>query len=486
MRRLAIAAAVVAAAAAAASPAGAVVRVTTDPPLDKPFARAAPDYVSRCAPGRPLTISVEASGGERVSVAGRPARAGSFEEDVDRRAGEAVTLRVESATRPGSYPVRCLPGDFPHWLASRHGTPQSQWFVATPNGYLLKGYVAIFDSRATPVWWRHAGEYGPWDGKLMPGGNVAWTHFEGDPFGQPHARGYEERDLAGRLVRRVRAVGVPTDTHELQRLPGGHYLVDSYVRREGVDLRRYGGPRHATVYDGEIQELTAAGRRVWRWSTRDHVSLAETGRWWRYLNHDQARKETSERYWDVAHVNSVEPDGQRLILSFRHLDAVFAIDRRSGRVLWKLGGTKRPESLRVVGDPYGARPFGGQHDARLYRDGTLTVYDNEANTTRPPRAVRFRIDAHARTATLVERVHAPDPKLRSPFAGSARKLPAGNWMVYWGGTTLVTEQRPSGRPVLAADFVHNRWGYRAVPVPRGTLSASELRRGMDAMVSRAP
>jgi hypothetical protein len=54
-------------------------------------------------------------------------------------------------------------------------------------------------------------------------------------------------------------------------------------------------------------------------------------------------------------------------------------------------------------------------------------------------------------------------------------------VVYWGGTTLVTEQRPSGKKVLAIFFRNNAWGYRAVPIEPGQISARTLRRGMDRM-----
>ena len=61
-------------------------------------------------------------------------------------------------------------------------------------------------------------------------------------------------------------------------------------------------------------------------------------------------------------------------VSFRHLDAVYSIDRSTGDINWKLGGTETPESLEVKNDPYGDYPLGGQHDARIDRHGNLTVF----------------------------------------------------------------------------------------------------------------
>ena len=60
-------------------------------------------------------------------------------------------------------------------------------------------------------------------------------------------------------------MGAPTDGHDLEVMPNGHYLTLSYVPRNGVDLSKYGGPRRATVVDAEVQEVTPRGKRVWRW-----------------------------------------------------------------------------------------------------------------------------------------------------------------------------------------------------------------------------
>ena len=62
--------------------------------------------------------------------------------------------------------------------------------------------------------------------------------------------------------------------------------------------------------------------------------------------------------YDVYHWNSVDYTGTGFLLSFRHLDAVYDIDQASGNILWKLGGSARPESLTVLNDPVFA---GGSH-----------------------------------------------------------------------------------------------------------------------------
>jgi len=222
-----------------------------------------------------------------------------------------------------------------------------------------------------------------------------------------------------------------------------------------------------------IQVLSPTGQLVWSWDTAAHIPVTETTPGWR------TTPEPLTGLSDPWHWNAVEWTGDGFLLSFRHLDAIFKVNYPSGTIAWKLGGTARPESLSVVGDPAftdGSGGFSGQHDARLLPDGTITLHDNGTNPRRAPRAVRYRINTTAKTATLLERITDPGSP-NSGCCGSARRLPGGNWVVGWGGTPWVTEQRPDGSRVfrLTSTFV-----YRAVPIPYGYTTSSALQAGMDA------
>jgi len=174
------------------------------------------------------------------------------------------------------------------------------------------------------------------------------------------------------------------------------------------------------------------------------------------------------------------------VVSLRHTDGVYRIDRSTGEIVWKLGGTPTPESLSVVGDPLSPDPFGGQHDARLHEDGTLTVFDNGSLRDRPPRAVRYRIDEGAGTATLLEAVSEPAAS-RAVCCGSARRSDSGSWVAAWGrgapAFNPVSEFAPDGAPTFKLNFP-DTFSYRAHPVPPGELGRAALREGMDAQHPR--
>ncbi len=483
IRRVAVGAVLLAVSALGVTQAGAQrsqLEISATPSLFPSFNPAVPDYVARCRAGHGVDLSVSAAPGMLVSVDGRAARGGSFSTHASVSEGQAFRFAVRQGTSQRIYQVRCLPLDFPVWTVKRFGTPQAAWYVVDPCCH--RKYAIIYDNYGVPVWWLHTGSH-ILDASYLEDGDIAVGLDDGHRLSQGLSDAiFKEYRLDGTYVRTFSIPGGPlTDRHELQVLPNGDYIVVAHVPRSGVNLRPYGGPANATVFDGMIYEVSPHGKVLWTWSSKDHIKLSETGRWYKalVLTHP-ARLSRGHIGYDIVHINSVEPYGNGFLVSFRHTDALYYIDKATGRIEWKLGGTHTSKSLRIIGDD--VPDFGGQHDARVLPDGTVTVFDNGTGRGRPPRALRFRINTRARTATLIERlVGTQTPS--SPCCGSARRLPGGDWVVSWGGTELVTELTPTDQPVLEIDF-HLSTSYRAQPLLSRQLSRTRLNAAMDSMYAR--
>lgn len=433
------------------------------------------DYVVRCR-NRPVTVTTHTTEPWRASVNDQPSQSGDQSVVVPLGAGKGFTVAFAEAggQQLHRYYVRCLPGNFPTYTFTRDGPVSPQFFSADDAfAPIPHRYAIIFDSNGVPIWWYHVPAEGP---RVLSDGTMVWFHSNGSASRQ------EIHRLNGSLVRVLRtAAGAPVDGHDVQPLADGGYLVGAHLHQHHVDTSAYGGSSDADVLGAELQEISPDGKLVWRWTSQGHISPAETGRWWPYtIDHP------APYGYDITHWNSIEPHGNSVIASFRQLDAVYKINKGTGTIAWKLGGTSTGRSLEVIGDPH-QYPLGAQHDARLLSDGTLSVFDNRTALTDPqPRMARYRINQKAGTATLLESIS--DPEVPTSYCcGSARRVPNGDWLIDWGQATwgvnpggAIGGYTPDGERTFMLSF-DSTFSYRAQPVPQGAVTRQQMRGAMKAM-----
>lgn len=448
--------------------------------LFPPFDPGKSHYVSRC--GRDAEpIEIDVPSGTRVSVGLRQHLSGSISIRTATAPGSDFPIEIDAHGRSRTYRVRCLPPDFPAWQYEPHRPVPPGFFVVSFKASRdERAWVIVFDEEGVPRWWFNPPTRVLW-GQILADGNLVWARSFGDGYGLDPRMAHEVRSPAGELLRIVQTQGSIIDGHEYRELDNGNVLVDTYVP-EAADLRRIGGPKRAAIVSAEVQELDPRGRELWHWSSRGHISLGETGRWWRSVLSNPRRRLQGRQTFDPVHINSIDPRGPgEVVISTRHTDAVYGIRRRSGEIRWKLGGAETGKSLRIVGDP-AQRLLGGQHDARIGRDGHLSVYDNGKDRPRRPRVVFYRLDLANRTAHYLGQLNDPEVR-RSHCCGSARELPGGGWLVSWGDNPLVSafdsRDRLAFRLHLAAST------FRAVPAPPGATSLRALDEGMEAMEGSA-
>jgi Arylsulfotransferase (ASST) len=445
--------------------------IAAEPALYPDFDPQVSDYVTRCA-GGPVEMTVVAPADTDIAIDGGPPRNGSFSKQVPLQAGQSFSFTRTTGAASSIHHVRCLPADFPEWNFQSFAPAEQKFYVVA-----VGDYVFALDGDGVPLWW-YNDNGAPSDAKYLDDGTFAWATGRATP----NAR-YAIRGLDGSLEREMKTVGTPTDGHDLQLLANGNYMLMSYRERAGtVDLSAYGGPPDGTVVDAELQELTPAGTKVWDWNSKDHTGLEETDHWFDDFVFPVSGPKGP---FDIVHINSVDVNADSVLISMRHTDGVYKIDRASGEIIWKLGGTPTPESLTVVGDPYGADPFGGQHDARMHADGTLTAFDNGQTRDRPPRGVRFQIDEGAGTATYLGAISDPDVP-EAVCCGSARRTASGGWLVGWGGLpglNPIIEFAADGSRTFKLNFPTG-FSYRAHPIAAGQLGRAALRNGMDAQHPR--
>lgn len=433
-------------------------------------------YVSRCGRGA-NPIRVESGEGTEVAVDSAPPKQGDFQIDAGAAPGEDFEIVVTESGKRRTYEVRCLPADFPAWRFESVGDAEPGLFVVSFKASREeRPWVIVFDQDGAPRWWYSPSTRSLW-AQVLGDGSIAWARSFGDGYGLDPRMAHEVHSPDGELLRLVRTRGSIIDGHEFLERGNGNVLVDSYVP-ETADLRRYGGPRRAAIVLAEVQELDPRGRVLWRWNSRGKVALSETGRWWRNVLSNPRRRLQGRAAFDPLHINSIEPRGsEEVVISTRHTDAVYGIDRASGEIRWKLGGLQTGKSLRIVGDP-ASKLLGGQHDARIGADGRLSIYDNGKDRPRRPRVVFYRLELEQGRARYLGQLNDAAVKT-SHCCGSARQLPGGGWLVSWGDNPLVTGFDREGKIAFRLHLAAST--FRAVPVPAGATTPVQLDRGMEAL-----
>ncbi len=254
--------------------------------------------------------------------------------------------------------------------------------------------------------------------------------------------------------------GYFADIHEFLYLPNGHKVLVAYVSK-AMDLSKLApeGNPNANVIGGVIQELDKNNNVVFEWLTWDHVDITET------------YQSLSAVNVGFDHINAVEVDYDgNFLASFRHLNQIIKIDRKSGQIIWRLGG-KKNEFEFIDEDPHNEPLyFNFQHDIRRLPNGNIMLYDN-GNARKPAysRVAEYELDEINKTARLVWE-YRRDPDVYGQALGSAQRLPNGNTLISWGSFLTpkidITEVTPDKTTVLELSFPIGTVTYRAFKVPQ--------------------
>ena len=383
--------------------------------------------------------------GDVLTIGGQRATSGSARIVRGLRPGEAVTVRVSNAFGERTYDLVHLPPDFPV-------IPVTTRRPGIAPGYLYLGFFTgppfnvVVDNFGVPVYVSRE-RAATYDFKRQPNGR--FTFLERTTDVTSTGRGIfdavvlsPEMELIGR--RRTLPPLTNTDNHDVLLLPGGRRILLSYepVVHDGV-VRE----------DSVIQEV-ANGRVVLQWSSWGDVPLSDN---------------LSGNLVEYAHINSVwVDDDDNLIGSLRGVSALVKINRRTGRLMWTLGGRS---SDFEIDDPLGG--FCGQHHAQRLDNGNILLFDNGADcapdgTDRGvSRAAEYAVDEEAMTAELV---WSHTQGIYGFATGSVQRMANGNTLIGWGTSGFISEVDETGevlfqtRPRVTEGGI-NALSYRAHRAP---------------------
>ncbi|MBA3736181.1 MAG: arylsulfotransferase family protein [Actinobacteria bacterium] len=319
-------------------------------------------------------------------------------------------------------------------------------FIA-PKKDVAQAGPLILDNGGRVVWFRPLDTHGVTDFRVQRYlGRAVLTWWHGKPDEGSGGSGYTIYDSSYRLVAHVQpGNGMLGDIHEFKITPRNTALmtISRHVRVKG-----------RKVLEGGLQELDIkTGRVLFEWHSIDHVQLVES---YYRLPKDPGRT------FDYFHVNSIEIDEDgNLIVSARNTHTIYKISRRTGKILWRLGGKRSDFTLGR-----GVR-FAWQHDARRRPDGDLTLFDNSAGpqARKQSRGLVLRLDMKRMHAAVV-RTFVHRPPIVAVDQGNMQRLANGHYLVGWGHQPHFTEFGPRGTILFDGRFGRGRVdSYRAYRFP---------------------
>jgi Arylsulfotransferase (ASST) len=321
-------------------------------------------------------------------------------------------------------------------------------YQTTPNSQSHSGPLVV-DDRGEPVWFLPFGSTTAMGLRVQRyQGRRVLTWYEGQVLG-PEGGTFFIYDLTYHQIAQVKAGrGRHGDLHDFVITPQDTALITIYGQI-AADLTPIGGPANGQLVTGIVQEIDIpTGRVLFEWRSQEHVTIEETF----------TPAESAAGNVDYFHLNSIDVDSDgNLLISGRDTSAIYKVDRKSGEVLWRLGGKKSDFDVAP------SASFAFQHDVRRRPDGTITIFDNNASVptdTTLSRGLRIKLDMKTKKATYVEEYLAPSP--RTTWAmGNVQQLDGGGVMIGWGTAGSFTEIGPDGVIRLDATFADGSVTYRA-------------------------
>ena len=324
----------------------------------------------------------------------------------------------ETLGLPLEVTTEALPAGLPTFVAG--GADASSGYVAMASGL----YGVVIDNAGRVVWY-HRFPNGPWL-NFMAQANGRYTARLVTPD-QNDIESWVEIDPLGRTTRTLPCHrGLQPRFHDLLIEPDGSYWILCDENRD-MDLTSHGGSAHARVTGQALQHVGASGELLFDWSVFDHFDITDV---------DPEFRTGPTVNW--THANSLAIDGEgNILVSFRNLNEITSIDRRTGAVLWRLGGRRNQFALAD-----GSELFAGQHSVRSLASGEILLLDNIGSATES-RGERWSVNATTRIARMTGSFGSL-PGVRTLIGGSVQSVSADRTLVSFGTEGRVEEYDAQG------------------------------------------
>jgi hypothetical protein len=384
--------------------------------------------------------------------------------------GEDIIVKSGKNNETSTYTIHCLPVDLPKINVITKNNPSEGYILV--NLFELSStiindfsYIAILDNNGYPVYYK----------KLPYKAVINFKYFD---IGNNQKRfSYNVNDLGKVVVmnekfEEIKQLGVlphnghgsyPIDNHDFIYINDNHFIIPGIITRKSVDMTAYGGKNAVDLVELIFQEIVN-NQVIFEWNSSDYPELLSAADPIYYNLYPTSPKV------DYFHFNAIciDPNDQNFVISARHTNQIYKINRTTGAIMWRFGGNS--DDFKLTGNKIISHP----HHCTILSNGNLLLFDNGVTKTpQQTRVAEFHLDEKNKTADLV--YEYKDIGRYFDIMGSAQKLENGNYFIGWGGNITsqvnanksdITEVNASGKIVLDISFSNNpdsfTYSYRAL------------------------
>lgn len=305
-----------------------------------------------------------------------------------RRTEESVTIRDPSKAY-GGYTFFAPHATTDVWLIDMEGRIVHHWKMPTPLGSDVRLLPNGNQIRVNKTFKEPTGFLGTVGGELVEvdwDGNVVWK-YEDLYMHHDFCRLENDNTLLNRHVL------IPPDI--ASRVKGGI---------PGTELE-------VGMWGAALQEITPDGKVVWEWLGYEHMDPEI----------DIPCPICPRNIWGYVNGIDVFPNGD-IVASFRHLNTLMIIDRKTGVIKWRWGHWE----------------LGHQHNPTVLGNGNILVFDNGYHRL-PPYKYRFTVSMEVYSRVLEVNPKTGDieweykdedlQRFYSVVGSSAQRLPNGNTLI---------------------------------------------------------
>ncbi|NQU52408.1 MAG: aryl-sulfate sulfotransferase [Bacteroidetes bacterium] len=329
-------------------------------------------------------------------------------------------------------------------ILTSNGPAEGYFFMGSKGttGVGASQYISIIDNYGTPVFFRKTNSATA-SMRLLNDGRIAYMH------GVPRKLIFLDSMLE--ISEMLSVQGYKINPHDWDVSTTGNVILMGQSSRV-VDMTQFveNGNPEAEALDLIVQEFDNNSNLLFTWNSAEHFEITDA-------NENSPYVDFAEKQLDYVHANGICYDSDSsFLVSCRHMDEITKVDRRTGDIIWRLGGKKN--QFQFTNDDIG---FSHQHSIRSLENGNILLFDNgNLHIPQLSSAIEYKIDEQNKTATLINRYYR-NPAVYSNHQGTTQRVFNGNTIINWGPYwPSFTEFHPDGTIAAEWDYTEHSFTPR--------------------------